>query len=74
LLPTPWLEQTLAEGIPLANAINTDKACSEPLIMPVLLDVRRHFPGQASLFSGVLFVEGGYHGLTTRSHPRASTS
>ena len=40
LVPTPWLEQTLAEGIPLASAINTEKARSELLIMPVLLDVR----------------------------------
>jgi hypothetical protein len=37
------------------TAINTEKARSELLIMPVLLDVRRHFPGQVSLFSGVLF-------------------
>ena len=64
LVPTPWLEQTLAEGIPLASAINTEKARSELLIMPVLLDVRRHFPGQASLFSGVLFDVDPARGLT----------
>jgi hypothetical protein len=64
LVSTPWLEQTLAEGIPLASAINTEKARSELLIMPVLLDVRRHFPGQASLFSGVLFDVDPARGLT----------
>jgi hypothetical protein len=64
LAPTPWLEQTLTEGIPLASAINTEKARSELLIMPVLLDVRRHFPGQASLFSGVLFDVDPARGLT----------
>jgi hypothetical protein len=64
LAPTPWLEQTLVEGIPLASAINTEKARSELLIMPVILDVRRHFPGQASLFSGVLFDVDPARGLT----------
>src|SRR5262249_32271750 len=62
--PTPWLEQTLAEGIPLASAINTEKGRSELLMMPVLLDVRRRFPGQASLFSGVLFDVDPARGLT----------
>jgi hypothetical protein len=63
-LPTSKLEETLAEGIPLAIAMNTEKARSELLIMPVLLDVRRHFPGQASLFSGVLFDVDPVRGLT----------
>jgi hypothetical protein len=62
--PTPILEQAIAEGLPLAGAINTEKARSELLIMPVLLDVRRHFPGQVSLFSGILFDVDAAHGLT----------
>ena len=62
--PTPRLEDAIAEGAPLAGAINTEKARSELLIMPVLLDVRRHFPGQVSLFSGVLFDVDPSRGLT----------
>ena len=54
----------MAEGVPLAGAINTEKARSELLIMPVLLDVRRHFPGQVSLFSGALFDVDPSRGLT----------
>ena len=61
--PTPRLEDAIAEGVPLAGAINTEKARSELLIMPVLLDVRRHFPGQVSLFSGVLFDVDPSRGL-----------
>src|SRR3989449_5150065 len=52
------------QGIPLAIAMNTEKARSELLIMPVLLEVRRHFPGHASLFSGVLFDVDPVRGLT----------
>src|SRR5262245_2660462 len=63
-VPTSKLEETLAEGIPLAIAMNTEKARSELLIMPVLLEVRRHFPGQVSLFSGVLFDVDPARGLT----------
>jgi hypothetical protein len=62
--PTPRLEDAIVEGVPLASAINTEKARSELLIMPVLLDVRRHFPGQVSLFSGVLFDVDPSRGLT----------
>ena len=62
--PTSRLEDAIAEGVPLASAINTEKARSELLIMPVLLDVRRHFPGQVSLFSGVLFDVDPSRGLT----------
>ena len=65
-VPASKLEETLAEGIPLAIAMNTEKARSELLIMPVLLEVRRHFPGQASLFSGVLFDVDPARGLTVR--------
>jgi hypothetical protein len=64
MAPTPLLEQLLAEGLPLAEALNTEKARSELLIMPVLLDVRRHFPGQVSVFSGMLFDVDAARGLT----------
>jgi hypothetical protein len=62
--PTPWLEHALAEGAPLAMALNTEKARSEFLIAPVLLEVHRLFPGQASLFSDLLFDVDPARGLT----------
>ena len=62
--PSVTLAHTLAETAHLAMAINTEKARSELLIMPVLLDVRRHFPGQASVFSGILFDVDATRGLT----------
>jgi hypothetical protein len=64
LQPTARLTDALAEGDPLARALNTEKARSELLIMPVLLDLRRHFPGQVSLFSGVFFAVDPAEGLT----------
>ncbi len=40
--PSDYLKTTLNEYLPLANAINTEKARSELIIAPVLLEVRRH--------------------------------
>jgi hypothetical protein len=59
------LNRTLQETVQLAIAINTEKARSEMIITPVLLEVRRQFKGQISLFSGVEFnvdVETGLVG------------
>jgi hypothetical protein len=49
------LNQTLQETVQLAIAINTEKARSEMIITPVLLEVRRQAKGQVSLFSGTEF-------------------
>lgn len=49
------LNDTLQETIQLAIAINTEKARSEMIITPVLLEVRRQAKGQVSLFSGTEF-------------------
>ena len=40
IAPTPFLQQTLEENIPLATVINTEKARSELIITPMLLEVR----------------------------------
>jgi hypothetical protein len=53
--PSDYLKQTLAEYLPLATAINTEKARSEFLIAPVLAEVRRQAHYQISLFSGTEF-------------------
>jgi len=53
----------LGENVDLAVAINTEKARSEMIISPVLLEIRRKFNGQISLFSGVDFTVDIQQGL-----------
>ena len=53
--PSDYLQTTLTEYLPLANAINTEKARSELLIAPILLEVRRIFNGEIGFFSGTEF-------------------
>ncbi|WP_445176401.1 hypothetical protein [Microcoleus sp.] len=53
----------LGENVDLAVAINTKKARSEMIISPVLLEIRRKFKGQISLFSGVDFTVDVQQGL-----------
>jgi hypothetical protein len=53
--PSDYLKTTLKEYVPLANAINTEKARSELIIAPVLLEVRRILNFQIGFFSGVEF-------------------
>ena len=57
------LNTTLQETVPLAIAINTEKARSEMIITPVLLEVRRRVNGQISLFSGTEFNVDDEKGL-----------
>jgi hypothetical protein len=57
------LNTTLQETVPLAIAINTEKARSEMIITPVLLEVRRRVSGQISLFSGTEFNVDDEKGL-----------
>ncbi len=49
------LEMNLAEKLPLAIAISTEKARSEFIVADVLFEVRRVFKNQISLFSGTEF-------------------
>jgi hypothetical protein len=49
------LQQALTEQVPLALAMNTEKARSELMIMPVLLVVRKLVQPHFSLFSGIDF-------------------
>src|ERR1022692_2484031 len=49
------LTETLGENLPLAVALSTEKARSELIIMPVLMEVRRQVERRVSLFSGVDF-------------------
>ncbi len=54
-LPSSHLQTTLNENLFLATAINTEKARSELIIAPVLLEVRRMFNFQIGFFSGSEF-------------------
>ncbi|CAK8711995.1 Type I restriction enzyme R protein N-terminal domain-containing protein [Candidatus Electrothrix aarhusensis] len=47
------LLETLKENVPLAASINTEKARSELIIAPVLVEIKKQHKGDLSLFSGV---------------------
>ena len=49
------LRESLDETLDLASSISTEKARSELIITPILLEVRRIFKGQISYFSGTTF-------------------
>ena len=49
------LTQTLEYNVPLALAMNTEKARSELIIAPILLELRRQLQDKISLFSGTEF-------------------
>jgi hypothetical protein len=57
------LNDTRQETVQLAIAINTEKARSEMIITPVLLEIRRQAKGQISLFSGTEFNVDAETGL-----------
>ncbi|MEM9927472.1 MAG: hypothetical protein AAF915_27670 [Cyanobacteria bacterium P01_D01_bin.50] len=57
------LTTILKENIDLAVAINTEKARSEMIISPILLEVRRKLDNKISLFSGVDFNVDNTRGL-----------
>ncbi len=52
---SPLLTEILNCNVPLALANNTEKARSEMIIAPVLIDLKRQLPTQMSLFSGAEF-------------------
>ena len=47
------LLETLKENVPLAASINTEKARSELIIAPILVEIKKQHRGDLSLFSGV---------------------
>lgn len=64
--PSQYLRATLDEYLPLASAINTEKARSELIVAPVLLELRRIFQGRIGFFSGTEFEvepEAGLNGF-----------
>jgi len=57
------LRETLRESVPLALDISTEKARSELIVAPVLMETRRQLGNRISLFSGVEFNVDVEHGL-----------
>ncbi|MBD2325791.1 hypothetical protein [Alkalinema sp. FACHB-956] len=61
--PSDYLKEALRLGLPLVLARGSEKARSELLIAPILLEVSRHLSQQASLFSGEDFTVDPARGL-----------
>jgi len=59
-----YLKDTLKRNIPLALAINTDKARSELIIINMLMEIKEKFSDKISLFSGIDFNVDKEKGLT----------
>ena len=66
IAPSELLRLTLKDQLPLASAINTEKARSELIIMPILIEVRRLLQNQISVFSGSTFEVAPEQGLEGR--------
>ena len=54
--PSAHLTEALAKKAPLAIAIGTEKAKSEMIVTDILVELREHFEGRISLFSGIEFT------------------
>lgn len=61
IAPSQGLQQAIQENLPLATASNTEKARSELLITPILLEMRRRWG--LGFFSGVEFTVVPEQGL-----------
>lgn len=64
--PSQLLREILEENIPLALEIDTEKARSELIIAPIIVELRKSFNRQISFFSGVDFSVQKDQGLTGR--------
>ncbi len=53
--PSEWLLESLRRGTDLARIMGTEKAKSELIIMPVLVEIHELFSDRISLFSGKTF-------------------
>jgi hypothetical protein len=61
-----FLAELLAENVPLALAIHTEKARSEMIIAPILIELRKIVKHKISLFSGTdlsVDIEQGLNGV-----------
>ncbi|MBD2303864.1 hypothetical protein [Nostoc sp. FACHB-190] len=63
ITPSDFLSTFLEKHLPLALAVNTEKARSEWLISPVLLEIKDTLSNEISLFSGTDFTVDSSVGL-----------
>ena len=63
LIGSTLLTDTLRYNLPIALASNSEKARSELIIAPILLDLRRQLNDKINLFSGVDFTVDNTKGL-----------
>ena len=63
LQPSPLLQEILRDNLPLALASNTEKSRSEMIIAPILIDLRKQFNNQITVFSGINFTVDSDQGL-----------
>lgn len=61
--PSDWLRATLDRTVALALAIHTEKARSELIVAPFLVELRVHAKDRVSFFSGVSFDVDPARGL-----------
>ncbi|MCP4135275.1 MAG: hypothetical protein GY754_30180 [bacterium] len=55
-IPSSFIRELLEENVPLALGSNTEKARSEIIIAPILLEIRKFENKNISIFSGVDFT------------------
>jgi hypothetical protein len=53
VIPSPLLAEILSYNVPIASAMGTEKARSELIIAPILMELRRLAKPRISVFSGV---------------------
>lgn len=58
-----FLVETLLYTVPLAISSNTEKARSEMIIAPILIELRKQFNSEISFFSGIDFTIDAEKGL-----------
>lgn len=61
--PSQLLQETLKRNVPWAIAVGNEKARSEAIINPILLEVKAMLDGQISVFSGEDFTVDAEAGL-----------
>ena len=64
VIPSSTLVEVLDEPLPLAVALPSEKAKSELIISPILVEVRKYLKRQVSLFSGQDFTVDASVGLS----------
>jgi hypothetical protein len=62
--PRSFLQETLQFNLPLALEINSDKARSELIVAPILLEIKKLLPQRMSWFSGREFNVDAARGLS----------